>query len=59
MAGLHHSVYGGRIQFLLHAVEDSGTGLCILQCIMMLERKVDPLCQGIQGAVRQLWIKPF
>ncbi len=57
MTGLHHSVDGIRIQFLLHSMEDSGTGLGILQSVVVLEREVDTLCQGIQGAVRQLRVQ--
>ena len=59
MAGFHHCVDGCRGQFLLHAVKDGCTGLGILQGIVVLEREVDTLCQGIQGAVRQLGIKPL
>ena len=59
MAWLHHCVDGGRIQFLLHPVEDCGTGLGILKGIVVLEWKVNPLCKGIQRAVRQLGIQMF
>ena len=57
MAGLHYCVDAGRIQLLLHTVEDSGTSFGILQGIVVLEREVDTLCQGVQGTVRQLRIQ--
>ena len=59
MAGFHHCIDGCRGKLLLHTMEDSGTGLGILKGIVVLEREVDTLCQGIQGAVRQVRIKPF
>ena len=59
MAGFHHCVDGCWVQLFLHPVEDGGTGLGILKGIVVLEREVDTLCQGIEGAVRQLGIKPL
>ena len=59
MAGFHHCIDGCRGKLLLHTMEDCCTGLGILKGIVMLEREVDTLCQGIKGAVRQLGVKPF